>query len=202
MSRGLLARLRSWRSCSAGELERPGGPGRRRPVATSSSKVNPDASDAAEIPTASTNGAVEEVAPAPEPPAEIRPPAEIPPVAAAEERPVPAPSPPPARPLPPFRPGVAVEERPTETEASPLTLTLSEAIQLVHDSGGDAMELRFLRRELQRRGREGSEPPDLWPRVEQAVTGRLRRVGRLAEGQPLTLLRDPKVATAGSSPGS
>ena len=109
----------------------------------------------------------------------------------------------PARPLPPFRPSTETQELLTETEAPPLTLTLSEAIQLVHDSGGDAMELRFLRRELQRRGREGSEPPDLWPRVEQAVTGRLRRVGRLAEGQPLTLLRDPKVAsTAGSSPGS
>ena len=76
MSRGLLARLRFWRSVSAGELERPGGAGRRRPVRRRASEVTPDASDAAEIPTALTNGAVEEVAPAPEPPAEIRPPAD------------------------------------------------------------------------------------------------------------------------------
>jgi hypothetical protein len=193
MSRGLLARLRSWRSAPNESSSAPEDPVAAGSSGDERSEGTPDASGTAEIPTASTNGAVEEVAPAPEPPAEI------PPIAAAEERPVPAP----ARPLPPFRPSTETEALLAETVAPPLTLTLSEAIQLVHDSGGDAMELRFLRRELQRRGREGSESPDLWPRVEQAVTGRLRRVGRLAEGQPLTLLRDPKVAsTAGSSPGS
>jgi hypothetical protein len=192
MSRGLLARLRSWRSAPKESSSDPEDTIAAVSSGDERSEGKPDASGPAEIPTASTNGAVEEVAPAPEPPAEI------PPIAAAED-----PIPVPARPLPPFRPSTETEELLAETEAPPLTLTLSEAIQLVHDSGGDAMELRFLRRELQRRGREGSEPPDLWPRVEQAVTGRLRRVGRLAEGQPLTLLRDPKVAsTAGSSPGS
>jgi hypothetical protein len=100
----------------------------------------------------------------------------------------------PARPLPSFRPAPAAPASSLDVEpeaASPLSLTLSEAIEIVHESGGDAMELRFLRRELQRRRREGSEPPELWARVEQAAAGRLRRVGRLVEGQALALQRDP-----------
>jgi hypothetical protein len=91
--------------------------------------------------------------------------------------------------LPSFRP-VQVGQTAVAEPLSELSLTLSEAIDLVHESGGDAMELRFLRRELQRRGGEGAEPPELWARTEQAVAGRLRRVGRLAEGQPLVLRRD------------
>jgi hypothetical protein len=101
----------------------------------------------------------------------------------------------PARPLPSFRPSTAGRAAVTELEAgseppAELSLTLDEAIELVHDSGGDAMELRFLRRELQRRAGEGGEPAELWSRIEQAATGRLRRVGQLAEGQALTLRRD------------
>jgi hypothetical protein len=101
----------------------------------------------------------------------------------------------PARPLPSFRPPPAVPASSLDVEpeaASPLSLTLSEAIEIVHESGGDAMELRFLRRELQRRRGEGSEPPELWTRIEQAAAGRLRRVGRLVEGQALALQRDPE----------
>jgi len=98
----------------------------------------------------------------------------------------------PARPLPSFRPVGAKAEAEEAAPPQPLSLTLSEAIELVHEAGGDAMELRFLRRELQRRGGEGAEPPDLWARTEKAVAGRLRRVGRLAEGQALELSRDPR----------
>jgi hypothetical protein len=100
----------------------------------------------------------------------------------------------PARPLPSFRPAPAAPASSLDVEpeaASPLSLTLSEAIEIVHESGGDAMELRFLRRELQRRRGEGSEAPELWARIEQAAAGRLRRVGRLVEGQALALQRDP-----------
>jgi hypothetical protein len=99
-----------------------------------------------------------------------------------------------ARPLPSFRPVPGGQTAVAAPEAEPLpelSLTLSEAIDLVHEAGGDAMELRFLRRELQRKGGDGNEPPELWGRIEQAVTGRLRRTGRLADGQPLTLRRDP-----------
>jgi hypothetical protein len=98
-----------------------------------------------------------------------------------------------ARPLPSFRPVPGGRSAVAEPEAEPLpelSLTLSEAIDLVHEAGGDTMELRFLRRELQRKGGDGNERPELWGRIEQAVTGRLRRAGRLAEGQPLALRRD------------
>jgi hypothetical protein len=216
MPPGLMARLRFWLAAPE-ESSRPA----EHPAAGGSSlepplEAAPGAPDPEDDTIGSSSAGTEEAAPLPEDPAEtvapvheapvetvapvheapveIRPPAAAParpPAAAAPaERPAPAA----ARPLPSFRPVAAPGDFRAEAEASPLTLTLSEAIQLVHDSGGDAMELRFLRRELQRRGREGSEPPDLWPRIEQAVTGRLRRVGRLAEGQQLTLLRDPKVA--------
>jgi hypothetical protein len=91
-----------------------------------------------------------------------------------------------SRRLPSFRP----VEPSVSAAAEPLSVTLSEAIELVQGAGGDVIELRFLRRELDRRTQEGSEPPDLWPRIETAVGGRLRRVGKLAEGQPLELQRD------------
>lgn len=69
-------------------------------------------------------------------------------------------------------------------------MTLTEAIALVRSGGGDAIELEFLRRELERREREGAAPEELWSRIERAVSGRLRRVGQLAEGQTLALRRD------------
>jgi hypothetical protein len=127
----------------------------------------------------------EPVAAAPEP--ELEPEPEPEPVAAA---PPPAPEPAPAasRQLPSFRP--VAPSAPSEVIAEPLSVTLSEAIELVQGAGGDVIELRFLRRELDRRKQEGSEPPDLWPRIETAVGGRLRRVGKLVEGQELALLRD------------
>ena len=90
------------------------------------------------------------------------------------------------RSLPSFRP-VAASEPAAE---GPLSVTLSEAIALVQGAGGDVIELRFLRRELDRRTQEGSVPAELWPRIEKAVVGRLRRVGKLAEGQSLVLRRD------------
>jgi hypothetical protein len=104
-----------------------------------------------------------------------------------------------ARRLPPYRPhrspaasAPAVSAPAAATAvAEPLRLTLSEAIALVQEGGGDAIELHFLRRELERRSREGHEPEDLWPRIEHKVSTRLQRVGRLAEGQTLTLERDP-----------
>jgi hypothetical protein len=131
--------------------------------------------------------AVAEVSPLPEP--------EPPPAAVAAPAAAEGPGRAPARPLPPFRPVSSTDESaavgPEAEPSPPLSITLSEAIELVHEAGGDAMELRFLRRELQRRGGEGSEPPELWSRTEKAVAGRLRRVGRLADGQVLELTRDP-----------
>ena len=44
------------------------------------------------------------------------------------------------------------------------------------NGGGDPIELEFLRRELKRRDRDGNAPEELWPRIEPAVSGRLRRV--------------------------
>jgi hypothetical protein len=104
-----------------------------------------------------------------------------------------------ARPLPAYRPNTTPEQEarraaaaraPEPSPSAPLSLTLSEAITLVQDRGGDAIELHFLRRELARRSKEGTEPTDLWPRIENLVGGRLRRVGCLSEGQTLTLERD------------
>jgi hypothetical protein len=206
MSGGLLARLRFWSPPKRDEAgaeapaerveapaapvpeEPPGGadaPAERvevpepavtdEPSANGSAEAAADASPAAD--TLEQDGATAE--PAEEPAVRLRPSS----LGSA-----------PARPLPSFRPAPADPASPVDIEpeaASPLSLTLSEAIEIVHERGGDAMELRFLRRELQRRRGEGGEAPELWARIEQAAAGRLRRVGRLVEGQALVLQRDP-----------
>jgi hypothetical protein len=112
-------------------------------------------------------------------------PVEVAPEPPAEEK---APS---VRRLPSFHPVTAAHEGASDEAAGgPLSLSLTEAITLVRNHGGDTIELGFLQKELDRRVREGSEPDDLWPRIEQAVSGRLRRAGKLAEGQSLVLERD------------
>jgi len=98
-----------------------------------------------------------------------------------------------ARPIPSHH-----AERPAQTSralasatepAAMVNLTLLDAIGLVRSEGGDAIELEFIRRELERGSRDEAAAEELWQRAERAVSGRLRRLGRLPEGQTLTLRR-------------
>jgi hypothetical protein len=86
---------------------------------------------------------------------------------------------------------VVQEPAPEAAEpAGELALAASEAIALIREAGRDVFEPQFLLREYERRRTQGEAAEETRRRLDEVIGARLRRIGALAEGQPLRLELD------------